>query len=368
MMPHADHDELARCEFVRDLKGHLTRDLRPGNQLAYERLAAPRFRRANKRPPRDRHEVRKLMLAEPVYQTWAALQRTSQEMLWDAAVDPVERDLPVLIDRARVGRGRKKGTLTLDSRVVPPRYIAAADVHCMPGGYATERTEDDVAAGAIFDFGVHWYTGGKLGPYNDSMGQQLSVVVRQFYPKLKPRRILDIGCTVGTSTLPYCRAFPDAEVHAIDVSAPLLRYAHARAEALGAAIHFRQANAEATDYPDGHFDLIVSHIFLHEVSRKAVTRIMKECHRLLAPGGVCVHQDITLFAGMTPYEAFDADWDTYANNEPCWAQMRSLDPKAVMTGAGFSAKGIRVTAASRAKGGYIAASSGGGWVTIAAQK
>src|SRR5205807_7337786 len=86
------------------------------------------------------------------------------------------------------------------------------------------------------------------------------------------------------STLPYVDAYPEAEVHAIDVAAPMLRYAHARAEALGRRVHFSQQNAESTNFRDESFDLIVSHILLHETSAKAVRNIVRECHRLLRKG------------------------------------------------------------------------------------
>src|SRR3546814_19104901 len=78
------------------------------------------------------------------------------------------------------------------------------------------------------------------------------------------------------STLPYVDAYPEAEVHAIDLSAPSLRFAHARAESLGKAVHFRQANAEHAPYGDGSFDLVVSHILLHELSCGALDRVRSE--------------------------------------------------------------------------------------------
>lgn len=40
-----------------------------------------------------------------------------------------------------------------------------------------------------------------------------------------------------------------------------------RASDLGVAVNFRQSLAEATGFPDGHFDMIVSFIVLHEVPR-----------------------------------------------------------------------------------------------------
>ena len=39
------------------------------------------------------------------------------------------------------------------------------------------------------------------------------------------------------------------------VGAPLLRYAHARAEMLGRKVHYSQQNAESLDFADGSFDL-----------------------------------------------------------------------------------------------------------------
>ena len=51
-------------------------------------------------------------------------------------------------------------------------------------------------------------------------------------PEFKPASILDCGCTVGHNTLPWAETFPEAQVTAIDVAAPVLRYAHARAESM----------------------------------------------------------------------------------------------------------------------------------------
>ena len=51
-------------------------------------------------------------------------------------------------------------------------------------------------------------------------------------------RILDLGCGVGHGTLPYADAFPEAELHAIDVAQPMLRYAFGRANAMGKSVHF----------------------------------------------------------------------------------------------------------------------------------
>ena len=154
-----------------------------------------------------------------------------------------------------------------------------------------------------------------------------------------PRRILDLGCTCGNSTLPYVDARPQAEVHAIDLAAPALRYAHARARKLGRAVHFRQANAEQTGFQSGTFDLVVSHILLHEVSAAALARIFAECHRLLRPGGVMLHVEVPVRnASLAPIERFMADWETWNNNEPFWQALHGLDLPAAASVAGFAAR------------------------------
>lgn len=179
------------------------------------------------------------------------------------------------------------------------------------------------------------------------MGRVVAGLVRENFPALAPSRILDVGCGVGHSTLPYRSVFPDAELHAIDVAAPMLRYGHARAETFGVPVHFRQANAEVMPYPDAHFDLVVSHILLHETSARAIHRVLAECVRVLRPGGLTLHVDLALYEGMDPFDAFMLDWDTRHNNEPFWSGFRSMDPMHLMTQAGFEPADVIDTLVSR---------------------
>jgi len=183
-----------------------------------------------------------------------------------------------------------------------------------------------VSAGAVYDAGVYLYAMGRLGPLNDDMGASKAAYIKSKFPDLNPKRILDLGCAAGHSTVPYKSMFPDAEVYAVDVAAPMLRYAHARAKSLGVPIHFSQQNAESTDFEDASFDLIVSHILIHETSTSALRNIMKECRRLLKPGGLTVHSETPPYKGMDDYESFMLDWDAYNNNEPFWSKSHEFDP------------------------------------------
>ena len=339
MHPTAVHDEQARQDFVAAFRAHLASQLVPGNRVAYERRALPRFVREHGREPADFHEVRAAMRGDSYYQFWSALQRRSQELMWESVIDTAERELPQLIDTAQTlaqraaQSGGAGGSLRLDPTLVVPRYHTAVDIHLQPGGYHTDFAPDDVAAGAIYDMGLGIYLQGAAGPANEAMGLLLLSFLRERLPEFRPTRILDMGCGIGNSTLPWVTAFPEAEVHAIDVAAPLLRYGHARAEALGARVHFSQQNAERTDFEAGSFDLVVSHIMMHETSRSALPRIIAECRRLLRPGGRMLHLEIP--RGSTPFQQFMYNWEVWNNNETFAVNMTGLDLAALAVDAGF---------------------------------
>ena len=333
MFPKPNHDEGARQSFVNDFRVHLASRVFPGNFPAYFNRVLPQFAKAQGREPKDRHEVRKVMTQDPYYQMWSAMQRTSQEMIWDAVIDSVERKLPELQAKAKTLKG--KGSLTLDPNVEIPRYHTGADIHLQPGAYHTDSMPDDIAAGAVYERGTFIYAMGGMGPENDGLGRILHKFFRKQYPDRKIGKVLDMGCTMGLGVALWAQQEPDGEFHAIDVGAPVLRYGHARAQALGVAVHFSQQNAEKTSYPDASFDVITSHILLHETSRNAIQNVFNECHRLLKPGGMMVHLDLPQAGAQSPLEGFLWEWEVYNNNEHFYGQLRELDVAALAAKAGF---------------------------------
>lgn len=391
MLPHTTHDEASRQEFAKSLKGFIQQALLPGLEPIFSKRVAPKFKREHGREPADRNDIRKGMVKNDYFQLYASTTRIAQELLWEASIVSTERELPALIEKAKHFSAASKGDLVIPEGFEPPKYVSAVDIHCMPGGYCTEHTEDDIAAGLIYDRGVYLYAMGYAGPFNDDMGRSVCNYITRHYPNFKPRRILDMGCTVGHSTVPYKEYFPDAEVWGIDVGAPVVRYAHARAKALGHDINFAQMNAECTTFEDGHFDLVVSHIMLHETSGKAMPKIFKECERLLAPGGIMLHADLPPFDLMDPFTQFILDNETWYNNEPFWGAMRELDQIQLAEKAGFPLAAIKFDTApmavmefaAQAAAGYDADTAsevadrdftagefapGGGWEVLIAQK
>ena len=335
--PQATQDERARFNFLANLGKHVAGTLGPGNKLAYDNRALPAFERAHGRPPADRFEVRRAMNADPYHRLWSALKRNGMEMRQQAGRSLVLRQLDDLDARA-AALNAGAATLQLDAGIAVPRYQRAVDIHCMPGSYHGEERAGDVSAGANYDCGIFVTTGGGLGALSDGGGQALVQWIAQARPGWWPRRILDIGVTVGHNAVPLAQAFPDAEVIAIDTAAPVLRYGHARAKSMGVDnIAFVQADAEdLSRYPDGHFDWVQTTMFLHETSGTALPRIIAEGARVLAPGGLMFHLEQPQYTPAMPlFEQFMRDWDAFNNNEPFWSAMHAVDVGDVMVKAGF---------------------------------
>ncbi|MBB6253104.1 class I SAM-dependent methyltransferase [Nitrospirillum iridis] len=390
-LPTPTHDEAARQEFTKSFKNFIQQKLLPGLTPVYRNRVAPAFERTHGRPPADRRDIRAGMVRDLYFQHYAAANRIAQELLWESTNLTVDRQLPDLNATAAELSAKTTAILDIPEGFTPPRYVTAVDIHCMPGGYTSEVAPGDISVGALYDRGVYLYAMGYMGPLNDDMGRSVCNYLKRRMPDFKPKRILDMGCTVGHATLPYKELFPDAEVWGIDVGAPVVRYAHARAAGLGLEVNFAQMNAEETRFPDGHFDLVVSHILLHETSAKAMPRIFQECHRLLAPGGYMIHADLPPFDLMDPFTQFILDNETWYNNEPFWGAMREMNQYDLAERAGFDRAEVRFDTApmavmefaAQAAAGYSeeAASSvaerefaageyapGGGWEVLIAHK
>lgn len=329
-----DCNNVARQEFAKSLKGAIQQNMLPMITSAYFQRALPNYAADHGDPPQDYKAAREAFAADPLFKAYLSINRSSQELQWFSVIDSIEENIESVEISAK-NIESSGGSLHLDPNFEVPKYVSSIDIHCMPGGYVGPDGSNKLHAGALYDRGVYIYAMGFMGPHNDDMGRSVCHYISRNFADFKPKKILDMGCTVGHSTLPYAELFEDAEVHAIDVSASCLNYAHLRAESMGLAVHFKQANAELTDYEDGSFDVVVSHILLHETSQKAMPKIFSECHRLLKPGGIMIHADLPPFDGMDAYTQLILDNETWYNNEPFWTAMRNVDQIQLAVDAGF---------------------------------
>jgi ubiquinone/menaquinone biosynthesis C-methylase UbiE len=100
--------------------------------------------------------------------------------------------------------------------------------------------------------------------------------------------ILDIGCSVGISTLTLHQYYVQRQgtpvrTVGLDLSPYMLAIAQQRDSHHD--VEWIHAKGEQTGYPDQSFDLVTLQFLIHELPRQASRKIFQEALRLLRPGG-----------------------------------------------------------------------------------
>ena len=335
LAPRRTLDERARLSFVRDLRRYVLDDLSKNLKRDYETQVAPTLVRRTTPTPDAIHAA---MRGRDSFRFYSALRTTSQDMLYQYNRGAIERSAEALRSTAHRldKRHPRTGSLRLHPELAIPRSVSAIDIHLMPGSYHTEYAADDLTMGAVYENRLHTSTFGLFGPNLDDIGRSIATFVSVQHPTLRPRAVLDLGCTVGHNTGPWKDVYPQAEVHGIDVAAPCLRYARARALSQHRAIHFTQMNALQLDFPDASFDVVFSSMFLHEIPARDIPRVLTEAHRVLRPGGLMLHMELPPQDQLSAWDSFYLDWDGHYNNEPFYRGFRAMNLRDLVTAAGFA--------------------------------
>lgn len=106
--------------------------------------------------------------------------------------------------------------------------------------------------------------------------------------------VLDLGCSVGVSTLTLHRFLrqrsPSVQTIGLDLSPYMLAVAQSR-DTEQAIAQWLHAKAEDTGLPVASFDLVALQFVTHELPRTAARAIFAEALRLLRPGGTLAITD-----------------------------------------------------------------------------
>ena len=109
------------------------------------------------------------------------------------------------------------------------------------------------------------------------------------YIQQEVKDILDIGCSVGISTLAlhdFCQNKQETPVNTtgLDLSPYMLAVAKI-SDTEHKINHWLHAKAEETPFADNSFDLVTLQFVLHELPHQATLKIFREILRILRPGG-----------------------------------------------------------------------------------
>lgn len=314
-------DERAAMDFVLTLRKRWADHLYPALRDEYEAaVAAP-----DVHPPGDGHAAKAIIDQLPLAPWFNWMERAQQKMMWRAVQDAVvsrwDRLAPTLTDLP----DQPVGSLELDADLELPRYYTAFDIHLQPGGVWT----DDISA-------FVYEEGAQIVMLRDNDEYRFhTLVVQTALPADLPEveRIVDLGCGFGKSTRPFVDAFPDAEVIGVDLSAPVLRLAHATAERLGKAIRFVQADAADTGLEAGRADIVTGTMVLHEMPMAHVQAVLHEASRLLKPGGIIRFLEFAKTGD--PFRDASVYGHGERNNEPWIPVLMDADVTGMCTAAGL---------------------------------
>lgn len=366
-------DELARQAFIVQFKQKVNLDLQNDIREQYKSSLAPELEDELGETLDDlnrdhRKALKKRLADEHLFQAWESLTWIGQDMMWNCVDEILDHDLPRIEATAAqvVNRPDKVGSLVLDPQLNLPPNIARVEIHRQPGGFCLERegVDYDLLSGARMTGGGMMYGAGKgrtAKPGYSAAHFLISELEKQFGPQ-KPKRILDIGCGTGLNTATFVHHYPDAEVYGVDVAAGLLRWGHARCESEGVPIHFRQMSTADLDFEDNSFDMVVSTIWGHETTPQILKDSISEIWRVLAPGGISFHMDVTNQPGYQGLvDQVLNDWQIRNNGEPFWMGWAEADLAALMTDAGYPKDSQFVGYRKRTQGA-------GDWFVHGAQK
>jgi ubiquinone/menaquinone biosynthesis C-methylase UbiE len=102
---------------------------------------------------------------------------------------------------------------------------------------------------------------------------------------LNNKKILDVGSGTGTMSILIKQAFPVAEVVGLDGDPQILEIASSKARSLGLDIQFDQGMSFDLPYPRESFDVVLTSMMLHHLTKDDKESTAREMYRVLRPGG-----------------------------------------------------------------------------------
>ena len=160
----------------------------------------------------------------------------------------------------------------------PDYYVVS--FHAYETGNLSWEAATEVEVASYAAHARIWPESGAKG--DARLRQSYHDVIREQVPTA-PKDILDMGCSVGLSTLALQATYPEAQLTGLDLSPYFL--AIATHNTPNTSIQWLHRAAEDTRLPDNSFDLVSICLVCHELPRTATQEIFAEARRLLRPQG-----------------------------------------------------------------------------------
>lgn len=96
--------------------------------------------------------------------------------------------------------------------------------------------------------------------------------------------VLDVGCGTGTAAI-LAKQTANVEIHGIDASPQMIERARQKAEKAKVTVNFQTGLAEAIQFPNETFDVVMSSLMMHHLPDHLRPKALAEMYRILKPGG-----------------------------------------------------------------------------------
>lgn len=146
-----------------------------------------------------------------------------------------------------------------------------------------------------------------------------------------PSEILDVGCSVGLSSIILKNRWPSARVVGLDPSAEMLAVGMHRRGAVKYIHGLGERIPDAALAPGG-FDIVTVQLVVHELPDAPTRAIFDEAMRVLEPGGMLACMDVNPAALEKVPPVFLA---LFQSTEPYFEQFAARDIAEDMARAGF---------------------------------
>jgi len=231
-------------------------------------------------------------------------------------------DLPE-IHRRREGRAYNE-IFDKDTRGTRPRYYLQ-NFHYQSGGWLTDESAER------YDTQVEVLLNGTA----NAMRRQALPQLQELFAGRDQRQLhlLDIGCGTGRFLDFVKQAWPRLQIVGLDMSDAYVRYArrHLRRRP---RTSFVIGKAEAIPLADGSQDAVTSIFLFHELPPKVRRSALRECARVLKPGGRLILQDSLQHHDRPDYEGLLRLFPQ-SYHEPYYASYTKEDFAALASGCGL---------------------------------
>jgi ubiquinone/menaquinone biosynthesis C-methylase UbiE len=258
----------------------------------------------------------------------------------EAGIYPLPADhdgsLPTLIARSRlffedlpdIHRRRQSGAhdevFNEETRGTRPRYYLQ-NFHFQSGGWLTDESAAryDTQVEVLFNGCANAIRRQALPPLHEVLAGR----------DQRRLRLIDIGCGTGRFLDFVKQSWPRLPVLGVDLSDAYLRHAR-RHLRRWSRLGFAVGMAEALPVPDSSQDAVTSIFMLHELPPKVRRDMLRECARVLRPGGRLVLLD-SLQRGDKP--DYDGILELFPQNyhEPYYASYLDEDFAAMAKACGL---------------------------------